>query len=305
MIHRVVESSPGPRPDFPASPDPAACFAWCEAFVRSHHENFPVASWFLPARLRPHICALYAFARLADDYADEPAYAGRRADELDRWEDQLVRCYHGEPTRHPVFIALARTISTFDLPIAPMMDMLAAFRMDLTRRRYATFAELMSYVERAAHPIGRLVLYVFGARDPASLRYGDELATALALTSFWQDLRRDLQRDRLYLPIEDLRHFGVSEDDLREACARGSSRPEITALLRWETARARAHFERARPLLGRAPRELTVELGLFWHGGRRALEKIETRAGRLDGPRVRLNTVDKAAALARALTHLR
>jgi squalene synthase HpnC len=288
VISRVAAARPGPRPQYPTSPpgqrpDPAACFAWCETFVRAHHENFPVASIFLPARLRPHICALYAFARLADDYADEPEYAGRRAAELDRWEDLLLRCFHGGDAEHPVFVALAETIATFDLPIAPLSDMLQAFRMDLTPRRYATFADLMAYVERAAHPIGRLILYVFGVRDAASLRYGDELATGLALTSFWQDLRRDLTRGRVYVPQEDLRHFGVSERDLTDACARGPARPEITALLRWETARPRAHFERARPLLASAPRELVAELGLFWHGGRRALDKIEARAGRLDG----------------------
>ncbi len=309
MISRVAADRPRPRPVLPGPPagprpDPAACFAWCEAVVRAHHENFPVASFLLPARLRPHVCALYAFARFADDFADEPEYEGRRAQELDHWDDLLHRCFHGQ-AEHPVFVALSETIAAFDLPIEPMSNMLDAFRMDLAQRHYTTFSDLMAYVDRAARPIGRLVLYVFGVRDAASLRYGDELATALALTSFWQDLRRDLARDRVYVPQEDLRHFGVSERDLKDACARGPARPEIEALLRYETARTRAHFERARPLLASAPRELAAELGLFWYGGHRALDKIEARAGRLDGARVRLNTVDKALALARALTHQR
>jgi hydroxysqualene synthase len=306
VISRVIQQT-RPRPSLPvAAPgrklDPAACFEYCEAFVRSHHENFPVASLFLPAPLRPHVCALYAFARMADDFADEPEYAGRREEELDRWEDLLVRSFHGEPTDHPVFVALAQTVTRHELPIAPMSDMLQAFRMDLAQRRYATFADLMAYVARAAHPIGRLLLYIFGVRDAASLRYGDELATALALTSFWQDLRRDLARDRVYVPQEDLRHFGVTEKDLRDAYfGAGRQHPCLEPLLRWEIARARAHFERARPLLDSAPRALAVELALFWYGGRRALDKVERGAGRLGAPRVRLTSVDKAWVVARAL----
>jgi squalene synthase HpnC len=274
----------------------AACFEYCEAVARAHHENFPIGSFFLPRALRPHIAVLYAFARFADDFADEPEYAGHRARELDRWEDLLLACFNGE-AEHPVFVALAQTVEQFDLPLAPFTDMLQAFRMDLKTRRYATFAELMAYVERAAQPIGRLILYVFGARDAERLRYGDELATALALTSFWQDTRRDLERDRVYVPQEDLRHFGLTEEDL----ASGRESPGLRGLLRFETARTRAFFERARPLLDHAPRELAVELALFWYGGRRALDKVEARAHKVFGPRARLTTVDKAWVVTRAL----
>ncbi len=301
MIRRVLPVAPRPVPPTPAPGaglDPAVCFAYCEAVARAHHENFPVGSFFLPRALRPHIAALYAFARFADDFADEPAYAGRRAEELDRWEDLLLACFHGQ-AEHPVFVALAETVRRFDLPLAPFADMLQAFRMDLATRRYATFGDLMAYVERAARPIGRLMLYVFGARDAERLRYGDELATALALTSFWQDTHRDLERDRVYVPQEDLRHFGVTEADL---AARRQS-PALTALLRFEVARARAIFERARPLLERAPRELAVELALFWYGGRRALDKVEGRAHAIFGPRARLSMVDKAWVVARALAY--
>jgi hydroxysqualene synthase len=302
VIHRVWNEE-GPRPELPAARagvrlEPSACFAYCEAVARAHHENFPVGSAFLPRALRPHMAALYAFARVADDFADEPAFAGRRAAELDRWEDLLFGCFHGD-SEHPVFIALTETVRRFDLPLAPFTDMLAAFRMDLRSRRYATFADLMAYVERAAQPIGRLILYVFGARDAERLRYGDELATALALTSFWQDTRRDLERDRVYIPQEDLQHFGVPEEDLH---ARRQT-PALQALFRFETARTRAIFERARPLLGRAPRELAVELGLFYYGGRRALAKVEAQSADVFGPRAHLTAVDKAWALARSVAH--
>jgi squalene synthase HpnC len=292
VIRRAVKSRPLPPP--PAGRvDSAASFAYCEAVARAHHENFPIGSLFLPRGLRPHIAALYAFARFADDFADEPAYEGRRAEELDRWEDRLLGAFHDQDGDHPVFVALAETVRRFDLPLAPFADMLQAFRMDLATRRYATFGDLMAYVERAARPIGRLILYVFGARDAERLRYGDELATALALTSFWQDLRRDLARDRVYVPQEDLRHFGVAEADL--GAARRS--PAAHALIRFEVARTLAIYERARPLLALAPRDIAVELALFWHGGRRALDKVEARA--------RLTAFDKARVVLRALRSYR
>src|SRR5262249_5673896 len=170
---RNAPPSPHPPPPQPAPGarlEPAACFAYCEAIARAHHENFPIGSFFLPRELRPHIAALYAFARCADDFADEPKFAGRRAQELDRWEDHLLRCFHDEAD-HPIFIALGEPVRRFDLPIAPFADLIAAFRLDLVARRYATFGDLMTYVDRAARPIGRLILYVFGARDPERLRY--------------------------------------------------------------------------------------------------------------------------------------
>jgi squalene synthase HpnC len=300
VIRRVLERAETPRPSPPASLDVNACFGYCEAFVRAHHENFPVASWFLPDRLRRHVCALYAFARSADDFADEPEYEGRRDAELDRWEDLLMRCFHGEAD-HPIFVALGDTIAAYDLPIAPFTDMLQAFRMDLSSRRYATFADLMAYVERAAQPIGRLLLYVFGARDAERMRYGDDLATALALTSFWQDARRDLARGRVYFPSEDLAHFAVSLRDLEAAYAGAGQSKAIESLLRFQTARTRAFFERARPLLALAPDGLGTELALFWYGGWRALAKVEALAGRLAAPRARLSSIDKAVAVVRAL----
>jgi len=300
VIRRVIDPAESPRPALPTTLDTGACFAYCEAFVRAHHENFPVASLFLPGRLRPHVCALYAFTRSADDFADEPQYEGRRAAELDRWEDLLVRCFHGE-AEHPIFVALHDTIARFDLPIAPFSDMLPAFRMDLVTRRYATFSELMSYVARAAQPIGRLLLYVFGARDAERIGYGDDLATALALTSFWQDARRDLARGRVYFPQEDLAHFGITEGELEAAYGGAPQSRALTALLRFQVARTRAYFERARPLLALAPRGIATELSLFWHGGWRALAKVEALAPHLAAPRAQLGPVDKAVVVVRAL----
>src|SRR5262249_53752543 len=226
VIRRAHERRPVPPAPAGKNLDPAACFAYCEAGAHAHHENLPVGRPFLPPARRPPLAAPDAFARLADDSADEPAYEGRRAEELDRWDDLLLAMFH-DRAEHPVFVALAETVRRFDLPMSPFADMLQAFRMDLATRRYATYGDLMAYVERAARPIGRLILYVFGVRDAERQRYGDELATALALTSFWQDVRRDLERDRIYVPQEDLRHFGVAESDL---AARRLS-PALAALL--------------------------------------------------------------------------
>ena len=303
MIRQVVglrEAKTRPIPEPVAAPgkrlDPADCFRYCEAFTRAHHENFPVASRFLPERLRQHVCALYAFVRMADDFADEPQYAGRRAEELDRWEDLLIRCFHGE-AEHPVFVALSDTVHRFDLPIAPLSDLISAFRMDLKVKRYPTWNDLNGYIALAAQPIGRLLLYVYGVRDANAHRYADDLSTALALTAFWQDLQRDLARDRLYLPIEDLRHFGVSEEDLRSR-KQGQA---LEQLVRYECARTRAIYQRARPIVDLVGDDLGVEIALCWYGGSRALEKIEARAGEVFGGRAHLNAADKAWVVAKAL----
>jgi squalene synthase HpnC len=268
------------------------CYHYCEAIARAHHENFPRASRFLPEALRPHVWALYAFVRTADDFADEPEYAGRRAAELDKWEDHLLRAFHGEPD-HPIFVALAKTVADCDLPVTPFSDLIDAFRMDLKLRRYATWGDLGAYVARAAHPIGRLVLGVFGIKDNERLRYGDELSAALALTSFWQDLARDLDRDRIYVPQEDLRHFGLSDADLFSR----AQAPALAALVRYECARTRAVYERARPLLAQVPGRIALELGLFFHGGLRALARTEASAGDAFQPRRPLSTLDKGRAL--------
>src|SRR5262249_33593899 len=269
VISRVTgrEAPHRPAPPPPTRLDVAECYRYCEAIVRSHHENFPVASRFLPERLRAHVSALYAFVRAADDFADEPEYEGRREAELDRWEDRLVGCFHGHAD-HPVFVALGATVKQLTLPIAPFSDLLQAFRLDITTRRYPSYGDLYIYTQRAAQPIGRLLLYVFGVRDPEAHRFADDLATALALTAFWQDIARDLGRDRIYLPQEDMRHFGVAEADLR---AKRESRA-LADLVRFECARAHAYYLKARPLLDRVEAELLTEMALFWYGGARAGE---------------------------------
>jgi squalene synthase HpnC len=297
VIQRLgVARSPALAVPLPPTLELAACYRYCEALVRARHHNYPVGSWFARSALRKHIFALFAFARVADDFADEPAYENRRARELDRWEEQLHEAYRGRAT-HPVFVALADTVDRYALPITEFTELLSGFRTDLERRRYATFDELRGYTRQAAEPIGRLLLYIGGYRAPELHAYAEDLATALAVARLIQDVPADWQRGRVYLPAEDLRHFGVTEADI--ASRRIS--PAVGALVRYEVARTRALFERARPLVDVVGPDLAVELALTWHGGMRILDKIADIGPRLFAERPQLGTADKAIVLARAL----
>lgn len=307
MIRRVVEPRPNamPAPELELVHDPSSgapftlesAFAYCERMARGHYENFPVASRFVPAKLRPYVWAVYAFARSADDFADEARFAGRRADALGYWEEQLERCFHGE-AEHPIFIALRETVEKRDLPIAPLRDLLTAFTMDLSVSRYATYAQLERYIQHSAHPVGRLVLYVFDYRDPSLHCFSDDVCAALQLTNFLQDVGIDLAKDRIYLPQEDLKHFGVTEEMLY---ARRMT-PQLRDLYRFEVARARALFERGRPIIDRVGPELGFELAMIWQGGMTILDKLEAVGYDVFHRRPTLNAADKARMVARAAT---
>jgi squalene synthase HpnC len=307
MIRRVVEPRPNAEPAPLLDPPPGArwsidrAFDYCERLARGHYENFPVASRFLPARLRRHVWSVYAFARSADDFADEPRYAGRRAEALDYWETELERAYHGEAD-HPVFIALSETIEACDLPVVPLRDMLTAFTMDLSVSRYPTWAALERYCAHSAHPVGRVVLYIFGYRDPSLHAFSDDICTGLQLANFLQDVAIDLTKGRIYLPEEDLRHFGVSESSLLGRLGpRGrDGEPAFRDLMRFEVARARALLERGRPLVDKVGRQLGFELSMIWHGGATILDKIEAVDYDVFRRRPQLNRADKARLMARA-----
>lgn len=298
MITRV-----GTRPTVdvvPLPPEPLeleACYRYCEALARARHHNFPVASWFVPSALRPHILAVYAFARVADDFADEPAYEGRRAEELDRWEERLQRCYFREPCDHPVFVALGDTVRKFDLPITEFSALLTGFRTDLETHRYSTETNLAAYTALAAEPVGHLILYLGGYRDPVLLRHVDDVASGLALAKLLQDIPADAERGRVYVPSETLRHFGVREKDLFDR----RESPEIGALVAYEVARIRARMIRGRPLVDLIGDNLSIEMALMWLGGMQILDKIEQVGSRLLVERPRLSSVDKALVVSRAL----
>lgn len=300
MIHRafgLIDISKAELPKLPETLELDACYRYCEAMARARHHNFPVASRFVPSHLRKHIWAVYAFARAADDYADEPQFEDRRALELDRWEQKLEDCFHGKAPNHPIFVALADTVRRFDLPITPFSALLSGFRSDLDAKQFGSYQKLRSYTALAAQPVGQLFLYLSGVREPSLLRYVDELASALAEAKFWQDMALDIQRKRLYVPSDDLRHFGITLKRLE------TLQPEdgFKDLVHFLVARTRAVFMRARPLVKEIGDDIAVEMAISWHGGMRILDKIDANAGQLLSRRPKLNNADKAIVVSKAL----
>jgi phytoene synthase len=244
-----------------------AAYETCLRIARDHYENFPVASRLLPASMRPHVAAVYAFARGADDIADEP---GRTPEErlalLDQWQSHLH-----EPPRTDVFVALADTRDRFDLPVNLFEDLLSAFRQDVTTVRYDTWGELLDYCRRSANPIGRLMLRMAGHRQADADRWSDAICTALQLTNFWQDLAIDWERGRLYVPTDVWRAAGAELGDL--------DRRQISAA--WRTALhqaslvTREQFNDGRPVCDVVHGRLRYQLRATWLGGTRILDELE------------------------------
>lgn len=247
-------------------------FEHCRRRVRAHYENFPVGL-FVPRDKQPYVHALYAFARAADDFADEPHYEGMRREKLDEWERRLHAAYEGR-AEDPLFIALAETVRRLDVPKPLLLDLLSAFRQDTEKQRYDTWDELLDYCRRSADPVGRLVLLVFGQADAELPPLSDAICTALQLANHWQDLAIDAARGRLYVPRELLDRFAVKEWDLNAS----RLTPEFQALMAELVARARALFERGRPLCDRVGRPLRFEMRLVWLGGWSILDRIEAAA---------------------------
>lgn len=271
-------------------------FAHCEQLARTHYENFPVGSWLLPADKRKYLWAIYAFARTADDFADEASYLDNlRLPLLENWEGQLLQCMWRRP-QHPVFIALKDTIETFRLPVEPFQDLLMAFKMDVLVDRYQTFDELLGYCRLSANPVGRLVLSVFGYRDPEIHELSDAICTALQLTNHWQDLATDVSNGRIYVPLEDMARHGYGEERLRA----GVADEAFVRLMADLVTRTRALFEQGRPLLDRVGNDLSYELRLVWLGGTSILRRIETAGYDVFRSRPTLGLASKAALLARA-----
>jgi len=248
--------------------------AWCRQLAESHYENFHVATWFLPKPLRPHFHSIYAYCRVSDDLGDEVGNPAVALALLDLWGRELDACYEGH-ARHPVFVALAETIRTCNIPKEPFADLLVAFRQDQTVTRYTTMDEVLGYCRYSANPVGRLVLYACGEVQPDKIdenfQLSDATCSALQLANFWQDVRVDFKKDRVYLPQDDMRRIGVTD----ETIAAGVATPEFCALLRHEVDYARSLFERGLPLIGRVNRDLALDLDLFSRGGLEILRAIE------------------------------
>jgi hydroxysqualene synthase len=245
-------------------------FAHCEARVRAHYENFPVGL-FVPRDKRRYVHALYAFARVADDFADEKIYEGVRVQKLEEWEQRLHRAYSGD-AEGPIFAALAETVRRLDIPKALLLDLLSAFRQDVTKDRYETWDELLDYCRRSADPVGRLVLLVFGYRAADLLPLSDAICTALQLANHWQDVAVDLRKDRIYIPRALMVQHGVPEWDLNAGRVTDSFRGLMADLI----GRTRELFRRGRPLCDRVGRDLRFEMRLTWLGGWGILDAIES-----------------------------
>ena len=255
----------------PASaPSLAEAQAYCERLARTHYENFSVATWFLPKRLRQHFFNVYAYCRISDDLGDEVGNAQQSLELLDQWEAELNECYEGDP-RHPVFVALRETVQQCGIPRHEFSDLLIAFRQDQTVTRFETFNDVLGYCRYSANPVGHLVLYLCGYSDQERQQLSDYTCTALQLANFWQDVYVDYGKGRIYLPLEDLRRFGVSGDQI----AQRRATPQFIELMKFEVERAREWFAKGLPLVKMVSRELAIDIELFSRGGQEILNAIE------------------------------
>src|SRR4051812_18071941 len=243
---------------------------YCERLARSHYENFSVATWFLPKRLQQHFFNVYAYCRISDDLGDEVGDAAQSLALLDAWEEELRACYSGSP-RHPVFVALQHTVRQFAIPQQEFSDLLTAFRRDQTITRFPTFKDVLDYCHYSANPVGHLVLYLGGYNDRERQRLSDFTCTALQLANFWQDVSVDWRKGRIYIPLEDLTRFGVTESDI----ASGKPTSAFLDLMHFEVERAREWFQQGLPLVNMVDREIALDIELFSRGGQEILNAVE------------------------------
>jgi squalene synthase HpnC len=273
----------------------AEAVAYCRQFNRRHYENFTVASWLLPRRLLRHWYAIYAYCRAADDLADESGSAEESLRLLDDWEQQLDDCYAGV-TRHPIFVALARTIEDCGIPRQPFADLLTAFRQDQSVRRYETADDVLAYCRNSANPVGRLILYVGGCHDEVRGRLSDSICTGLQLANFCQDVARDAAMDRLYLPQDTLERAGYTLD----MWSRGEFNDAFRQALRTEVDRAERYLRAGEPLVAMMPQELRLEITLFIAGGLEILRAIRRQDYDVWRSRPQVSKVTKIKLLATA-----
>jgi squalene synthase HpnC len=248
---------------------PAEARQYCRRLARTHYENFTVASWLVPKPLRQHFYHVYAYCRWADDLADEVDDRQRSLELLDWWETQLSECYAGRAT-HPVFVALRETIDQFSIPAEPFRNLLIAFRQDQQQMRFASFDDLLGYCRNSANPVGHLVLYLGKSFDTTNAALSDSICTGLQLANFWQDVARDWQLGRVYLPLEDCRRFGFAESMF----AMEQTNEPFRQLLAFQVERAERYLLDGSPLIGRVRPPLRFDVRLFQLGGLAVLEEI-------------------------------
>jgi squalene synthase HpnC len=268
---------------------------YCQRLARSHYENFSVATWFLPKRLRQDFLNVYAYCRISDDLGDEVGDPVASLALLDDWQAQLDACYEGNP-RHPVFVALAETIRKFAIPKHEFSDLLIAFRQDQTVTRFESFEDIVAYCRYSANPVGHLVLYLCGYGDAERQQLSDYTCTALQLANFWQDVSVDYAKGRIYIPLEDMRHYSVTEEDLAHKC----NTVAFCDMMKFEVQRAREWFRRGLPLVKKVDPQLAVDLELFSRGGQEILNAIERQRFAVLGNRPVISKRRKFALVARA-----
>lgn len=256
-----------------STPSLEAARAWCKQLAESHYENFHVATWFLPAALRPHFHAIYAYCRIADDFSDEvgdPLLALRL---LEEWEEMLYEVYDApDLVRHPVFVALTETVRVCGIPRDPFSKLLISFRKDQTFTHYRTVDELSEYSASSANPVGHLVLYASGYDDPELRALSDKTCTALQYANFWQDVGQDFhERQRIYLPVEEMERFGVTLEQVKH----GKVTPEYRELMRYLVGRTRVLFAEGSRIEEKVNADLASTLRLFREGGLAILSAIE------------------------------
>lgn len=263
-----------------------------------HYENFPVASILLPAHLRPAVKAIYAFARSADDIADEgDAEPAQRLAALIAYEEQLDRIESGQSSVDPLFATLAQVIREYQMPLTPFRDLLSAFKQDVTTTRYQHFDDLLDYCRRSANPVGTMMLHLYRAATPENVRDSDAICSSLQLINFWQDVAIDWNKQRIYIPCDDLQNHGVGEQDIADA----TSSPAWRALMQFEITRARDMMLQGAPLAKRLPGRIGWELRLVVQGGLRILERLEQAQGDVFRHRPVLRAWDWWLVLSRAI----
>ncbi|MEZ5405792.1 MAG: squalene synthase HpnC [Verrucomicrobiia bacterium] len=245
----------------------------CSRQAQNHYENFPVGSRLLPQPQRKYIHAVYAFARTADDFADETVQTltvPERIALLERWENHLDLALEGK-NQEPIFIALREAIEKCQLPVQLFRDLVSAFKQDVVKTRYANFDEVLDYCRRSANPVGRLVLHVFNYRDEKLHQLSDKICTGLQLANFWQDVSVDLLKDRIYLPQNDMATFQIDETQLKN----NADTPQFRNLLKFQVDRTWQIFNEGKSLPEHLNRGLRFEIRLTWLGGTEILRKIE------------------------------
>jgi len=285
----------GPNSTEPV-PDQHAANAYCRTLATSHYENFPLVSWLLPRELHQHFFNVYAYCRWADDLGDEVGDCDRSLELLDWWRRQLDDCYAGH-ARHPVFVALRPTIQEFSIPPEPFRDLISAFVQDQTVREYETFDQLRDYCRRSADPVGRLVLCLGRVATPRNLAWSDSICTGLQLANFWQDVARDYDIGRIYLPRGDYERFGYRRNDFE---ARLINAPFLN-LMRFQVDRARQFLIDGLPLVAELPGRLQVDIELFARGGLKILDRIEGIGYRVWETRPKVTRWDAVKLLVGAL----